>query len=118
MRILDLYILKELLGPFIFGVAAFSSIFIGGGTLFRIAQYVTQYGAGFDVVIKLFVYSLPEIVVLTFPMSMLLASLMSFGRLSSSSEIVAMKSGGLSVLSSHRAGLCRRVSCQSLLNRV
>ena len=96
MRILDRYILKELLGPFVFGVAAFSSIFIGGGTLYRIAQYITQYGAGIDVVVKLFVYSLPEIVVLTFPMSMLLASLMSFGRLSSSSEIIAMKSGGIS----------------------
>ena len=34
MRILDKYILKELFGPFIFGVAAFSSIFIGSGTLY------------------------------------------------------------------------------------
>ncbi|MDF2502406.1 MAG: permease YjgP/YjgQ family protein [Anaerosporomusa subterranea] len=96
MRILDKYIFKELLGPFVFGVGAFSSIFIGGGTLYRIAQYITQYGAGVDTVVKLFVYSLPEIIVMTFPMSMLLASLMSFGRLSSSSEIIAMKSGGIS----------------------
>ncbi|MDU4961161.1 MAG: LptF/LptG family permease [Sporomusaceae bacterium] len=96
MRILDKYIIKELLGPFIFGVAAFSSIFIGSGTLYRIAQYITQYGAGMDIVVKLFVYSLPEVIVLTFPMAMLLASLMSFGRLSSSSEIIAMKSGGIS----------------------
>lgn len=96
MRILDKYILKELLGPFIFGVAAFSSIFIGSGTLYRIAQYITQYGASIPTVVKLFVFSLPEIIVLTFPMSMLLASLMSFGRLSSSSEIIAMKSGGIS----------------------
>lgn len=96
MRILDKYILKELLGPFIFGVAAFSSIFIGGGTLYRIAQYITNYGASVELVIKLFVFSLPEIIVLTFPMSMLLASLMAFGRLSSSSEIIAMKSGGIS----------------------
>jgi len=96
MRILDKYILKELLGPFIFGVAAFSSVFIGTTTLFRIAQYVTKYGASLTSVLKLFVYSLPSIVVLTFPMSMLLASLLSFGRLSGSSEITAMKSSGLS----------------------
>jgi lipopolysaccharide export system permease protein len=96
MRILDKYIIKELLGPFIFGVSAFSSIFIGSGTLYRIAQYITQYGAGMDIVVRMFIYSLPEIVVLTFPMAMLLASLMSFGRLSSSSEIIAMKSGGIS----------------------
>ncbi|WP_425058580.1 hypothetical protein SCACP_32370 [Sporomusa carbonis] len=96
MRILDKYILKELLGPFFFGIAAFSSVFIGTNTLFRIAQYVTKYGASILTVTKLFLYSLPGIIVLTFPMSMLLASLLSFGRLSGSSEITAMKSGGLS----------------------
>ena len=96
MRILDKYIIKELLGPFIFGIASFSSVFIGTGTLLRIAQYVTQYGAPMSAVIKLFIYSLPSIVVLTFPMSMLLAALLAFGRLSGSSEITAMRSGGIS----------------------
>lgn len=96
MRILDKYIIKELLGPFIFGICSFSSVFIGTSTLFRIAQYVTKYGASISSVVKLFIYSLPSIIVLTFPMSMLLASLLSFGRLSGSSEITAMKSGGLS----------------------
>lgn len=96
MRILDKYIIKELLGPFIFGIASFSSVFIGTGTMLKIAQYVTQYGASFTSVIKLFMYSLPGIVVLTFPMSMLLASLLAFGRLSGSSEITAMRSGGIS----------------------
>lgn len=96
MRILDKYILKELMGPFIFGIAAFSSVFIGTSTLMRIAQYITKYGASITSVIKLFFYSLPGIVVLTFPMAMLLAALLSFGRLSGSSEITAMRSGGLS----------------------
>ncbi|VBB09285.1 permease lptg/lptf-related [Lucifera butyrica] len=96
MRILDKYILKELFGPFFWGVGAFSSIFIGTGTLFRIAQYITQYGASVTEVLKLFIYSLPGIVVVTFPMSMLLAALLAFGRLSSTSEITAMKSGGIS----------------------
>lgn len=96
MRILDKYIIKELLGPFIFGIAAFSSVFIGTSTLMRIAQYVTQYGASLSSVAKLFIYSLPSIVVLTFPMSMLLAALLAFGRLSGSSEITAMRSGGIS----------------------
>ena len=96
MRILDKYILKELLGPFLFGVAAFSSIFIGTNTLFRIAQFITQYGASVNTVVKLFFLSLPSILVLTFPMSMLLGSLMAFGRLSASSEITAMKSGRVS----------------------
>jgi lipopolysaccharide export system permease protein len=96
MRILDKYILKELLGPFIFGICAFSSIFIGTSTLFRIAEYITKYGASISSVVKLFIYNLPQIIVMTFPMSMLLASLLAFGRLSASNEIIAMKSGGTS----------------------
>lgn len=96
MRILDRYILKELLGPFFFGIAVFASILVGTGPLFKIAQYLSQYGASLWTCAKLLALSLPAIIALTFPMAMLLASLMSFGRLSSSSEIVAMKCAGLS----------------------
>ena len=42
MRILDKYILKEFLGPFLFGVAAFTAIFLGADTLLKIADYVTK----------------------------------------------------------------------------
>lgn len=96
MRILDRYIIKELAGPFIFGICAFSSIFIGTDVLFKMARFITEQGASIYTVAKLFVYSLPRIIVLTFPMSMLLASLLAFGRLSGNSEIVAMKTGGIS----------------------
>lgn len=96
MRILDRYILKELLGPFVFGVGVFASILVGSGPLFRIAQYISQYGASLWICTKLLALSLPGIIALTFPMAMLLSSLMAFGRLSSSSEIVAMKCAGLS----------------------
>ena len=42
LRLLDRYVLKELLYPFIFGVASFSSIFIASTMLFKITQYITQ----------------------------------------------------------------------------
>ena len=96
MRILDKYIITELMWPFIFGVCAFSSMFIGGGTMYRIAQYISKFGASTVVVAKLFIYSLPGVVVLTFPMSTLLATLLCYGRLSASSELIAMRAAGLS----------------------
>ncbi|MCI7693775.1 LptF/LptG family permease [Veillonella caviae] len=98
MRLLDKYILKSFIGPFLFGVFAFTSIFIGTGTLFRIAQYITEYGAPLLTVMKAFVLAMPSIIILTFPMSVLLGSLMAFSRLSSTSEIVVMRAGGLSFL--------------------
>ena len=57
---------------------------------------MTTYGASGSAVAKLFLYSMPEIINYTFPMSVLLAALMAFGKLSANSEIVAMKSGGVS----------------------
>ena len=96
LRILDLYILREVLYALVFAICAFTAVFIGSGTLFRIAQYITEYGASVSSVIKIFVYGLPGIIMWTFPMSTLLATLLTFGRLSSSSEITAMKSCGIS----------------------
>ena len=96
IRILDRYIFKEVFMTFIFGICAFSAVFIGSGTLFRIAQYITDYGASLSAVLKIFIFSLPGVIMYTFPMSMLLASLLTFGRLSGTSEITAMKSCGIS----------------------
>lgn len=98
LRILDRYLLKELAGPFFFGIAAFSSVFIGTDVLFRMADYIAKYGAPLFSVLKLFLVSLPEIIRYTLPMSILLASLLAFGRLSSTSEIIAMRAGGISFL--------------------
>lgn len=95
IRILDKYIFKEVVITFIFGICAFSAVFIGSGTLFRIARYITDYGASAESVIKIFIFGLPNIIMWTFPMSMLLAVLLTFGKLSSSSEITAMKSCGI-----------------------
>ena len=81
---------------FAFSICAFSAVFIGSGTLFKIAKYITDYGASLQAVVKIFIFGLPGVVIWTFPMSMLLATLLTFGRLSSNSEITAMKSCGIS----------------------
>ena len=96
VRILDRYIFQEVVLAFLFAICAFTAVFIGSGTLFKIARYITDYGASLSSVVKIFVYGLPAIIMWTFPMSMLLATLLTFGRLSSSSEITAMKSCGIS----------------------
>ena len=96
LRILDIYIFREVVYAFLFAICAFTAVFIGSGTLFRIAKYITDYGASLSSVVKIFVYGLPNIIMWTFPMSMLLATLLTFGKLSSSSEITAMKSCGIS----------------------
>ena len=42
MSILDKYILKQMMQPFLFGVAAFSTIFVASSFLFRVTQTILQ----------------------------------------------------------------------------
>jgi lipopolysaccharide export system permease protein len=95
-RILDRFILKELGSSFLFGVLTFTVILVAGDLLFKIADMLIEKGISLSTVLKLFVYKLPSVVVLTLPMSCLLSTLLSFGRLSSNSEIVALKASGIS----------------------
>src|SRR4051812_10673913 len=95
MKILDRYIARELIGPFIFGVAAFTLIFISGQYLFKLTSFVAK-GAPLVDVMELLVLRMVPVVVLTFPMATLLATLLSFGRLSGDMEVVAMMAGGVS----------------------
>lgn len=90
------YILKELLGPMLFGVAAFVSILVAGKPLMELTKLAFE-GVAITDVLALLLLSLPALVVLTLPMSMLLATLMGFGRLSGDSEMVAMYAGGMSL---------------------
>jgi lipopolysaccharide export system permease protein len=96
IRILDKYILKELLGNFIFGVVIFTTILIAGSILFKLVKLMVEQNIDFFVATKLFIYSLPRLIIFSLPMSVLLSCLVSFSRLSSDNEITAMKAGGIS----------------------
>ena len=97
MKIINKYIYKELIAPFFFGVAAFTGIFVGTNLIFDLTEYHTKWGVDTLTLIQLFFLSLPEIIVLTFPMAALLGTIMAFNRLSGDSEITAMRSGGISI---------------------
>lgn len=94
-RTLDRFIIKELLGPFLFGVMAFTLIMVAGGLLFKLADLIIEKGVSLSVAGRLFLYELPSVVVLTLPMSCLLSTLLGFSKMSSNSEIVALKAAGI-----------------------
>ena len=96
LRILDRFILKEVAGPFVFGILIFTLIFVAGDLLFQAAKLIIEKGVSLGVVVRLFLYRLPEVVALTLPMSCLLSTLLGMTRLSSNSELIALKSLGIS----------------------
>jgi len=96
MRTLYGYVLRELIPPTLLGLALFTFILLMDFML-GAAELIINQGVGLYDVGRLLVYALPHILVLTVPMAILLGRLIAFGRLSTDSEVVAMRSGGISV---------------------
>jgi lipopolysaccharide export system permease protein len=63
----------------------------------KLMDLIVNKGVGFGEVGALIVYLLPSLLVLTIPMSVLLAILIALGRFSADSEVVAMKASGISL---------------------
>ncbi|MHB9035631.1 MAG: LptF/LptG family permease [Armatimonadota bacterium] len=96
MKYLDKLIWRELLGPFFFGVTAFTGVFFSGTYLLKLTTWVMN-GMPLATAVTIVALYLPGIVVITLPMATLLAVLLGIGRLSSDSEVVALFAGGISL---------------------
>jgi lipopolysaccharide export system permease protein len=96
VKILDRYILRELLSPFLFATGAFTMVFLMANVLFQLTEMIAQHKLGLWDAAKLLVLWLPYFMRYTFPMAMLLGTLLSLGRLSGEQEMVAMAAGGVS----------------------
>ncbi|NJO78564.1 MAG: YjgP/YjgQ family permease [Cyanobacteria bacterium RM1_2_2] len=94
---MDRYIATELLPPFLFGVGAFSSLGVSIGALFELIRRVTESGLPLSIAVQVLLLRFPEFIAYGFPMSILLSSLMTYSKLSSNSELVALKACGVSV---------------------
>ncbi len=88
--------LSEFIPLFVVGVLAFTAIMSSFTLLKEAMKYFTQYELDMLVLLRFFWLGLPQIMTYTFPMGALLASLLAFGRLSSNSEITAIRAGGIS----------------------
>lgn len=96
MKIIDKYILKTFLITFTVVFVILFFIFILQTVWLLIAELA---GKDLDtsMVLKFLLFSMPRLVPLVLPLSILLASIMSFGDLSENYELAAMKSAGISL---------------------
>ena len=82
--------------PFVINLAFFTFIFLMTKIL-EITNLVVNYRAGLFNVILMLIYSMPFFLVFIIPMSIMMAILLTFLRMSGDNEIVALKSGGMSM---------------------
>lgn len=95
MSIINRYILKFHLGPFLFGTLLVTLLFLFQ-LLMRDLDKLVGKGLSIWVVAHLITLNLAWMIVLAIPMGVLFSTLMTFGNLSSTFEITAMKTGGAS----------------------
>ncbi len=94
LKILNRYILKEMTGPFLIGLAVYTLLFLIQ-LLFQLANLVIQQGLSAGVSFLIFLLSLPGLLAYTIPVALLLGTIIAYGRLSSDSEIIAIRASGI-----------------------
>jgi len=90
LRRYHIYIFREMLEAFVIALAAYTFVLTLGG-LFKLLQS----GLGVLFVMKVLPYALPSALPWTVPVSLLTACVISYGRLSSDNEVLAMNALGV-----------------------
>src|SRR5574344_167418 len=94
---LDKYILRQVIEMFIMGVLIFTSIIFASDTFITLIKQITLYGIPFKVGLIIIILNLPSVFVMTIPMGVLLATVMTLNKLSLSSEITVMRACGIGI---------------------
>jgi lipopolysaccharide export system permease protein len=95
MRLLSRYIFSELVGVFALTLFIFTVVLLLNHVL-RLTELVLNQGVHPVVVLKLLGYLSPSFLILIIPISLLVSAITVFSKLSTDSEIVAMKATGMS----------------------
>jgi len=96
--LMDRWLASELLGPLLFGVAAFTAVSLSVGVVFELVRKVSESGLPLTAALQVLLLRLPGFLVLSFPMATLMATLLAYSRLSSNSELTALRSVGVSTV--------------------
>ena len=98
MKIINRYVLKEHIGPFVFALSALTSLLLLQYIARKFGDLVGR-GLSWQVIGEFFLLSIPFTVAMTLPMSILVSVLYAFSRLAAENEVTALKAGGVSARS-------------------
>jgi LPS export ABC transporter permease LptG/LPS export ABC transporter permease LptF len=95
-RIIDRYIIRELILPFLLGLVVFTFLLM----IQPLADYSEQLiskGVSWTIVVRVLITLIPQALAITIPIALLIGLLIAFGRLSSDRESVAFMACGISI---------------------
>jgi lipopolysaccharide export system permease protein len=94
--LVDRYLAAEIAAPFLGGMAFFTFVFLMF-QLLRLAEFFIVHGVPFFSLLKLTALLCVSFLPFALPISFLIGVMLAFGRLSTDSELVALKAGGYSL---------------------
>ncbi len=94
--IIGRYIFQEMIPPFIINMVFFTFMFLMTRIL-EITDMIVNYGVNIWTVIKILGFTMPFFLQFIIPMSVMMAVLLAFLKMSSDNEIIALKAGGVSI---------------------
>ena len=94
--LLDRWLLGELIGPLLFAIAMFTVLALTVGVLVELVRQIAEFNLPVLIAVQVLLQRLPSFLVLSFPMATLFATLLAYGRLSTNSELTALRSVGVS----------------------
>ncbi len=97
MRLLTRYILREVLSHALLGGVLFTFVLFTS-RLSKILEIVVRNSASVSDAVHLVAYFLPEALIVTIPMAVLVGILLGLSRLAADSEITAMRAAGMGAL--------------------
>lgn len=94
-KIIDRYIIAQVMSYFL-GIVALLTILLIMETMFELMEMLINKKVPIINVIELLLYRLPAFLVLTFPVALLGSSELAIAQMSTTNEITAMRTGGIS----------------------
>ncbi len=96
LKLLDRYILKQFFVASLVSMLGFIIIYVAVDLMEKLDKFLDHH-VPFGIVVEYYVNFTPQIIALILPVCLLLGSLFATGRMSMASEIVAMRSAGISL---------------------
>ncbi|MBI3591186.1 MAG: LptF/LptG family permease [Candidatus Melainabacteria bacterium] len=98
VNILDKYIINEFWIPFVSGSAIITGIWLSADQLRQVFKLITMSDAPISLAITILGLHMPGIIVITIPIGVLWSTFLVFSRLNNDSEIIAMRTSGISLI--------------------
>lgn len=98
LPLLDRWLLKELLGPLLFFIVLFTLLLLTGGVMLELIRKIVDKNLPVGIAAQVLILSIPRWLAFSVPIGTLMASLFVFTRLSSNSELTALRSLGVTTI--------------------